>query len=449
MRLRSFFAVLALSGLSVVACSIDAVDAGEDVESESSELVQFPAAAFVNVPQLTYGQTSGEIEYKRGRWGVIRWNGQAGDEIVATVTATTPDRRARAYLVEKRDTRYVAILSGTNAVDGLVKAKLEKTQEYFIVFREFSRRVATFTVKLERAGALPDGCAGNPLLEQDIVDRTPQAQNPALSATGVFESTIRRCNVATGCANPVVQRNANAPLTMTKRNDGKWIVSTSGISAEHDGTTAELKGTINVRSDDNRNIPVKLEGAATTGCISLAGRDRQEIDAITYYDVEVTFRATTPPVAERIAYPATPPDAECDNQEAIPDEELLARFAPGAATANLGSAYIMEDQQYCHPQTGCRPWTRAANVGRLTATAHVLGRDQIGISFVDASNRRSATFVVEDGTVNVTNDVLGRGNAANTSRVSDTHLLVKETNVFASGTTKARRFVCIPIPPHP
>ena len=451
MRLHSLVVAFALSAVSLAACNVDATGEDVDSDSDSAALVQFPADVFAGAPQLAYGATSAPINYSRAaKWGVVRFNGTAGDNIVAKVSPTTADRLARAYLVERRDGKYLAILSGTNSVDGLVKAQLDATQEYFIVFRDYSRRNATFTVGLERAGSLPASCAGTPLLEQGIVDRTLQAQLPSISAKGEFESSIRRCNVATGCAAPVKQTVPQAAYTMTKRADAKWVLTTSGITALHDGTTGELKGTLPVRADDGRTITVNLTGAATTGCLSLSGRDRAEIDAITYYDVDVTFRAITPPVAERVAYPAVPPAADCEGQAVIPDEELLARFAPGAATAALGTAYVMEDQQYCHPQTGCRPWTRVANVGRLTATAKVVSRDQLGMTFTNnVTNATSATFLVDDGIIKVTSDVLGRNGAANTSSISDTHLFVKETNVFTLAESKYRRFVCIPIPAHP
>jgi hypothetical protein len=427
----------------------------ENTDEATSDLVQFPAASFAGAPVLTYGATSAAIATTSGTWGVVRWNGTTGDEFIATVTATTADRTARAYLVEKRaDGKYVSILSGTSSVDGLVRAKLAKTQEYFIVFREYSRRVASFTVKLEQAGSLPTACSGTPLLEQGIIDRTPQAENPALNATGLYETSVRRCNVATGCADPVKQSNPAAAMTMAKRADGKWVIN-NPFSVEHDGTTGALTGTANVRADDGRNVPVALTGAATTGCVSVSGGGRSEIDAITYYDVQVTYRATTPPVAARTPQPATPPPTECDGQALIPDEDLLARFPRGTASVVLGSANIQEDQQYCHPQTGCRAWTRSvANINggarSVQATAVVLGSSSLGVTFYNSyQGNIAATMALEDGTLAVTSDLLIRGNVANTATVSDTHLQIKETATFASGDYKFRRYVCIPIPPHP
>ena len=175
-RVLTLVGFAALSPVSTLAgCSTATSD--EPVDQASSDLVQFPAAAFAGAPVLTYGATSAPIVYTNGSWGVIQWSGTAGDDFVATVTATTADRIPRAYLVEQRaDGKYAAILSGTSSVDGLVKAKLDKTQTYFIVFREYSRRNATFTVKLDRAGSLPAACSGTPLLEQGIIDRTPQAR---------------------------------------------------------------------------------------------------------------------------------------------------------------------------------------------------------------------------------------------------------------------------------
>jgi hypothetical protein len=450
--------LLCLTSVPVFAAACSApTTADETTDEATSDLVQFPAAAFAAAPVLTYGATSAPIAVPSGGgWGVIRWKGTANDEFIATVTATTADRTPRAYLVEKRaDGKYVAILSGTSSVDGLVRAKLANTQEYFIVFREYSRRIATFTVKLEQAGSLPAACSGTPLLEQGIIDRTPQAENPALNATGVYETSVRRCNVATGCADPVKQSNPNAAMSMQKRaSDGKWIIS-SPFSAEHDGTTGALTGTANVTADDGRSIPVALTGAATTGCVSVSGGGRSTIDPITYYDVQVTYRATTPPVAARTPQPATPPPTECDPEALITDEELLSRFPRGSASVVLGQAYINEDQQYCHPQTGCRPWARSqANINGgaryVQATAVVLGASSLGVKFYNSYNGNIATtMAVEDGTLAVTSDLLIRGNVANTSTVSDTHLQVKETNVFVSGDYKYRRYVCIPIPPHP
>ncbi len=454
MRHLRLLTLLCLTSAPVfAACS--ATTAQENTDEASSDLVQFPAAAFAAAPLLTYGATSAAIATTSGTWGVIRWNGTAGDDFVATVSATTADRTARAYLVEKRaDGKYVSILSGTSSVDGLVRAKLASTQPYFIVFREYSRRVASFTVKLEQAGALPAACAGTPLLEQGIIDRTPQAENPALNAPGVYETSIRRCNVATGCADPVKVSNPNASISMQKRADGKWVIS-SPFSVEHDGTTGALTGSANVTADDGRSINVVLTGAATTGCVSVSGGGRSTIDPITYYDVQVTYRATTPPVAARTPQPATPPATECDPEALIPDEDLLARFPRGSASVVLGQAYISEDQQYCHPQTGCRPWTRSvANINGgqryVQATAVVLGSSSLGVKFYNSQQGAIATtMVLEDGTLAVTSDLLIRGNIANTATVSDAHLQIKETNVFASGDYKLRRYVCIPIPPHP
>ena len=457
MRHLRLLTLLCLTSVPVFAAACSAPSAANESTDEStSDLVQFPAAAFAAAPVLTYGATSAPIAYTPGGWGVIQWSGTAGDEFIATVTATTADRTPRAYLVEQNaDGKYAAILSGTSSVDGLVRAKLAKTQQYFIVFREYSRRVATFTVKLEQAGSLPAACSGTPLLEQGIIDRTPQAETPALNATGVYETSVRRCNVATGCADPVKQSNPAAAMSMNKRaSDGKWVIG-SPFTAEHDGTTGMLTGTANVTADDGRSIPVALTGAATTGCVSVSGGGRSTIDPITYYDVQVTYRATTPPVAARTPQPATPPPTECDPEALITDEDLLSRFPRGTASVVLGSANINEDQQYCHPQTGCRPWTRSVasiNGGAryVQATAVVLDASSLGVKFYNSYNGNiAATMAVQDGTLNVTSDLLIRGNVANTSTVSDAHLQIKETNVFVSGDYKMRRYVCIPIPPHP
>lgn len=441
---------LAISASAAAGCA--APTEQEEVDVAEGELVQFPAEAFANAPTLTYGSTSAAIATSRTKWGVVRWNGTEGDEFVATVTPTTDDRLARAYLVEKRaDGKYVAILSGTNSVDGIVRAKLQKTQTYFIVFRDRSRRNASFTVNLEKAGGLPAGCGGPALVNQEIIDRTPQAQEPGITVTGLLETSIRRCNVATGCANPVVRNNPNAATNFLRSADGKWRL-TGAFQAAHDGTTGELTGTTNVTADDGRSISVALTGAATTSCVSLAGQGRTEIDAITYYDVEVSYRATTPPPAERTNHPATPPPPECDGQELIPDEEVLARFAPGTASLLLGQANVMEDSQYCHPETGCRPWARASVNFALRATANVLGPSSLGITFHNTSyGAIPGQSLLEDGTIAISGDVLRRGVAGvtYTSVISDTHLLVKETNVYANGNTKQRRYVCIPIPPHP
>lgn len=439
--------LLSLFVLTAPACV--APSEQEEVGEAASDLVQFPAASFTGAPALAYGETSDPIATTRTKWGVIRFEGTEGDDFVATVASTTPDRLPRAYLVEKRsDGKYVAILSGTSSADGLVRAKLEKTQRYYVVFRDYSRRNATFTAKIDKAGGLPAQCTGAPLLNQGFVERTPQAQNPGLTVTGEYKSTIRRCNVATGCADPVVTNNANGQLSFSRRNDGKWLAS-GLLSAEHDGATGELTGTVNVRADDGRNIPVAVKGAATTSCISLSGRTRNAIDAITYYDVEVTYEATTPPAAPRTAHPADPPAAECDGQDEITDEEVLARFPRGAASVNLGQANVQEDSQYCHPETGCRPWARATLNFGLRATAQVLGASSLGVSFYNTYwGNTSPTFALEDGTIAITSDVLKR-DVANTASISDTHLLVKETNTYTNGTTKYRRYVCIPIPAHP
>ncbi|NOU33146.1 MAG: hypothetical protein HOO96_35045, partial [Polyangiaceae bacterium] len=256
MLTRKLLGILALSTLALGACS---VSSDEDLSNDESELVQFPAAVFTTATSLSYGDTSPVIAYTRASaWGVVKWNGTAGDEFVATVKPTTADRLARAYLVEKRGTQYVAILSGTSSVDGLVKAKLEKTQEYFIVFREYSRRNASFTVNLARAGGLPAGCTGTPLLEQDIVDRTAQSMEPGLTFPGAYETTVRRCNVATGCTDPRVVTLPAASSSLVKTG-GKWVLSGVGNIA-HDGATGELKGTVTVTADDGRSIPVDVTG---------------------------------------------------------------------------------------------------------------------------------------------------------------------------------------------
>lgn len=456
MRTYRLVSLLCLASLPFVAAACTAPSPPtEEVGEATDDLVQFPSGAFAGAPLMTYGATTAPIPYTRGGWGVVRWAGVTGDDAVATVTATTADRTARAYLVEKRaDGKYVALLSGTNAVDGVVSAKLEKTQEYFIVFREVSRRNATFTVKLDKTGSLPATCTGAPLVEQGIIDRTAQGEAPALNVTGVFEMNVRRCNVATGCTDPLQRKNPASLVWLVKRADGKWTLQ-GPLTADHDGTTGELKGNVNVGADDGRTIPVAVTGVATTGCISLSGRARNQIDALTYYDVDASYRASTPPVAPRTAYPATPPATECDGQATITDEELLARFPRASSSVALGQATIMEDQQYCHPQTGCRPWLRGAALinggGRaLRANALVLGRDSLGVQFVNPLNNVGSTFAVEDGTLNITADQLLRGGAAvNVGTISDTHLQVKEATVFASGEVKMRRYVCIPIPPHP
>lgn len=451
MRLRFLRAAAVAAALSTSILACTAAPEGEETETDSAELVQFPASAFANPVPLAYGQESAAIDYRRGIWGVVKFTGTAGDAILATVTPTTADRLARAYLVHKRaDGKFVAILSGTAANDGLVKATLDESKDYYIVFREYRRRNASFTVKLERANAPAAGCAGAPLLEPEIIARTPQALEPGFTVTGAFESNVRRCNVATGCADPVKIRNENTSITLRKQG-ASWQVVMPGLNAGHDGTTGELRGATAVRADDGRNVPVEVKGVSTTGCITATGRARSEVDAITYYDVDVTFLATTPPVAPRVAYPDTPPATECDGQELITDEELLARFPRGGASVTLGAAYIMQDSQYCHPLTGCRDWTRGRTDNyQLQATAYVLGPDTLGMEFYHTRGVRSAKFTVADGTVQITRDVLERGgNAQNVSSISDTHLSVKERDVFVSGEYKHRRYVCIPIPAHP
>lgn len=453
-RVRLFAFVCLASLPSVAACTAGPAD--EDVSEVESELVQFNASNFAGAPALSYGDTSAAIATSRTQWGVIRWNGASGDDILVTVASTTPDRKPRAYLVERRaDGKYVALLAGTQSTDGLVKAKLAKTQEYFIVFRDASRRNATFTAQLERAGGLPAGCSGAPLLEPQIIERTPQAQAPGINTTGTYKTAIRRCNVATGCADPVQVSNANTAVALVKPS-GKWLLQ-GPFNVSHDGATGELTGEANVRADDGRNIAVKIAGAATTGCISVSGRTRSEIDNITYYDVEVSFQAATPPVAPRTVYPLTPPPTHCEAQEPIPDEEVLARFPRGAASVQLGTATIIEDQQYCHPQTGCRAWTfgpaNPSGLGerRVTANAKVLGSDSIGISFTNSYNgQASAAFALEDGIIKVTADQLLRSNGTkNTASISETHISLKETDVSVQGEWKYRRYVCIPIPAHP
>jgi hypothetical protein len=422
----------------------------EEVGEVADELVQFPAAAFAGAPSLSYGNTSAAIATSRTVWGVVKFNGAQNDEIVATVAPQAPDRLARAYLVEKRpDGKYVAILSGTSSVDGLVRATLASTQTYYIVFRDYSRRNASFTVKLETAGGLPAACSGPALLNQGLVDRTPQAQNPGISVTGQFKSTIRRCNVATGCGDPVVQNNANSAASFARASDGKWSVN-GAFTATHDGATGDLAGSASIRADDGRNISVALTGAATTACVSVSGRNRTNIDAITYYDVEVTYQATTPPIAARTPIPATPPAAECDGQAAITDEEVLARFPRGTAQLTLGQASINEDRLYCHAETGCQAWSRGPTGYTLQAWANVLGASSLGVSFYN-HGASHGPWALEDGTVAINGDVLRRSvpNTTYTSSISDTHLLVKETNVYTQGDYKYRRYVCIPIPPHP
>ena len=179
MRHLRILTLLCLTSVPVfAACS--ATTANESTDEATSDLVQFPAAAFAAAPVLTYGATSAPIAYTPGGWGVIRWNGNAGDEFIATVTATTADRTPRAYLVEKRaDGKYTAILSGTSSVDGLVRAKLANTQEVLHRLPRIqpSRRHLHGEARTT-PGRSPPRARGTPLLEQGIIDRTPQAGIP-------------------------------------------------------------------------------------------------------------------------------------------------------------------------------------------------------------------------------------------------------------------------------
>jgi hypothetical protein len=464
MRSRFSFLLLGLlaSTAPLVACSASEQEE-EEVGEVEGELVQFPASAFTNAPSISYGSTSADIATSRTKWGVVKFSGSKDDAFLATVNATVADRMARAYLVEKRsDGKYVSVLSGTSSSDGLVKGKLAKTQTYFIVFRDYSRRNATFNVKLEKQSAMPAACnGGSPLLNKGFVDRTPQAQEPSISIQGTFKSSVRRCNVATGCAAPVVNEYA-APLSFSRRTDGsgKWVGS-GWFDVEHDGATGDLTGKTSVSADDGRSIEVSLTGAATTTCVALSGGARNEIDGITYYDVEVTYSGTTPPVEARTTHPASPPAPECDGDPSITDEELLARFEPGEATRVLGAGPVKEDSQYCHPETGCEPWARndvrkgysySTYSFSLDATAHVLGASSIGLVLRDTyTNLGTQTLAVEDGVITVNEDVLSRAqpNTKYTGEITDTHVLVKEKTVFKDGDRKYRRYVCIPIPAHP
>ncbi len=480
MRIPKSFRPVFLCAFVVAACSV-----ADDTETspEESGLVQFPATAFANAPLLTYGNTTQPIAYTQATgWRVVRWNGAAGDELVATIAPTTADRVARAYLVEQRGSQYVAILSGTQSIDGVVKAKLEKTQEYFIAFREYRRRNASFTVSLAKTAGLPTGCTGTPLLAQGVIDRTPQAAEPGLELSGTFQSSIRFCNAGSGCADPVtVKALTHDRLTSEYNGDGRVEllggVSGNSWSLEHNATTGELAGKASVDTGGGyRKVSVDIKGAATTGCISFAGGTRVEVDALTYYDVSVTFTGSTPPVAPpRIAYPATPPPAECEGQPVIADEEVLARFPPSTSSVELGkSTSFVIDSQSCHPQTGCTPWRREVGVKYLDAwtmsvSAYLVSTSSLGIklsgSYWGANNygryeslKLEESAELQDGffTPAGSRDVLyGGADMAQTGSISDTHVFVRDvklwttTSSYSSLISTSRRYACVPIIAHP
>jgi hypothetical protein len=331
---------------------------------------------------------------------------------------------------------------------------------------------ASVPVNLAEAADLTAGCTGTPLLEQGLIDRTPQAAEPGFALSGAFESSVRRCTVGSGCTKPItVKKQDHSSLRKTHDQSGRWKFSgwsgPNECSLEHDGTTGKLAGATSVQADDGRTIRVDLEGAATTGCISFAGSRRVEVDAVTYYDVSVTFTAPTPPVAPRIAYPATPPPAECEGQPVITDAEVLARFSRGASSVELGkSESFATDWQWCHAQTGCSPWKREVWVNdgehwKMSVSANLITASTIGITLsasrwsslsVGHALAREESGVLKDGRFAPAGvwDVLhSSGDVAQAGSISDTHVFVRDVNLTTArdgdGRASSRLYACIPI----
>lgn len=449
-RTIAFVCVASLPSL-IAACS--SPDAEDGVDELDGALVQFDAPYFTEAPTLTYGEKSPPIETSRTKWGAIRWDGFVGDAIVASVEATMPDRMPRTYLVERRaDGKFVSVTAGTQSADGIVRATLARTGEYFIAFRDSNRRNATFTVRLERANVRPQACTGKPLVLAGIVARTRQGDDPGrvgLTTSGTFRTTVRRCNASTGCDEPF-SREMEMDLKLSKINDTWTLESASEPSTQAtlDVGTGALHGVVSVPTGANHVRSVEFRGMATTGCISFSSRQRLSIDKNSYHDVELDFMATTPPVQPRTTYPQVPPQIPCDGERPLPDVELLGRFPAGASEIPLWVGEIMKASQICHPLTGCRPW-EVRRVGYIGGTVNVLEPNQLGIKL------GGRTYVVDDGIIDIpSGDKVFQNRSVDViATISDKHLLIKEADVYTQGEfdgeEKSRVYTCMAVPPHP
>src|SRR5262249_26347551 len=155
MSVSKSLGVILFSAL-LAGCALGSSDPTDDV---ANELIAFPADAFQDAPILqSYGMITTPIRTTATQWGVVGWNANAGDEIIATVTATSPGNGPRAYLVEKReDGRYVSIFTaswgrpegGLDRSSAYVRTKLQRTQTYYLVFRENNHHDASFIAAVD------------------------------------------------------------------------------------------------------------------------------------------------------------------------------------------------------------------------------------------------------------------------------------------------------------
>lgn len=428
-------------------------------EEASAELVSFPAEAFASAPVLPgYGVTSAPIATSAAAWGVVAFDGKAGDEIITFVQSMTEGKGPRSYLVEQReDGEYVSIFTGSWGLPSgghepsvsYVRTKLARTQRYWVVFRENDREDATFAATVDLESSVPTACNGEPLLTKQIAERTPQGSAPTLTVTGRVQTLIRRCNAAAGCGDIAAFLVPDREVTFKRAADGHWT-TTGSFELDHDRTTGKLRGTKTMTTAEVEHVPVDITGIATTGCVAAWGKATAPVDDTTYDLVETRFFALTPPSAPRVPVPDEPPAPGCEESTLLGDEELLGHFWPGTGYLPLGSGTVEEASQVCDPDTGCAPWSSRSlsDAPTIAAELRATSASTLAVSFRTAS-QTFPNASIDDGHVTVGHDLFGRGESALTGRIGPTHLVVKETKAFVRGNTRQRRHACFTVPPVP
>jgi hypothetical protein len=431
----------------------------EGVDDAAAELVDFPAAAFASPVVLPgYGVTSAPIATSRTTWGIVAFDGRAGDEIITVIHSVTEGKGPRSYLVEKReDGAFVSIFTGSwglpsgglDPTISYVRTKLARTQRYYLAFRENDREDASFTATVDLESALPPVCDGDPLLDKQIAERTPQGETPSVTIEGRIQTLVRRCNAAAGCGDIAAFVVPDRKITFTRGEGGHW--STTGVlSLDHDRATGKLRGTKMMTTADVVHVPVDLTGVATTGCVAVWGKATAPVDDTTYDHVEMRFIGLTPPPSPRTSVPTEPPSPSCEGATTLADEELLGHFWPGTGYLPLGSGTVEEASQVCDPDTGCKPWsvTGLSAFPSIAAELRATSASTLAVSF-RTSSQTFPSAPIDDGVVTVHHDLFGRGEVALTGSISPTSLVVKETKVFTRGNSRQRRHACFSLPPPP
>lgn len=397
LRAHSPMAWLAL--LALGACSAStAPTPSADLEEAADALITFPAAAYANALQVSYGARTRSAFMPSDEFVALKFSGRKGDTIRFGATSQT-GASAVSYLVFR--SRNVGAVRVAGDPPGTYRHTLASDGEYFVMMRSRDRAAATLTSTLERMSApsptLPVVSAA-PFVAGTYAGGVPQ--RTTVSELVVKGLPWRECFAATGCK--ALDPAHVARVNVEARHDvlvppGQVLVA-ARVETQGDMLWEDFDGMAGVRAattDLAINVgkpvdyitpvapkfPVSLSlDAATVNTpmrsrLSIGGTKWASPDGsrwIEFMPVEAVADWVLPrpqprpqnlePQADELGFSIPTFD-----RTPLPDEEVLSRFQPGAEQMDvytfpfagpyygaLGGAF--RARRNCGPRTGCESW---------------------------------------------------------------------------------------------